>query len=104
MSELTEYGDLMINAYVDEWGRRKIDGLLEDGTLVIIIFVPPPPVVEIIVANDFPMAYLESPVKAQQLTSKVSGATIQLVSQDYPLTMLKKDKAKELKSKWTPPS
>ena len=41
MTELTEYGDVMINAYVDEWGRRKIDGLLEDGTAIIIV-VPPP--------------------------------------------------------------
>jgi len=63
----------------------------------------PPLLIETITANNFPMDYLPSPVKAQQLTSKVSGATIQLISQDYPLTMLKKDKAKELKSKWTPP-
>jgi len=47
------------------------------------------------------MDYLPSPAKAEQLTSKVSGATITTVSQDYPFTLLKKDKAQELKSKWT---
>jgi hypothetical protein len=57
--------------------------------------------IETIVAKDFPMDYLPSPVKAMQLISKVSGATIQQVSQDYPLTLIKKDKAAELKSKWT---
>ena len=61
----------------------------------------PPAIVETIVAKNFPMNYLPSPAKAEQLTSKVSGATIQQVSQDYPLTALKKDKAAELKSKWT---
>jgi hypothetical protein len=59
------------------------------------------PVAETIVAKNFPMDYLASPVKAAQLTSKVSGATITNVSQDYPLTLIKKDKAQELKSKWT---
>jgi hypothetical protein len=60
-----------------------------------------PAVAETIVAKNFPMDYLPSPVKAEQLTSKVSGATITNVSQDYPLTLIKKDKAQELKSKWT---
>jgi hypothetical protein len=58
-------------------------------------------VAETIVAKNFPMDYLPSPVKAEQLTSKVSGATIIKVSQDYPLTLLKKGKAEELRSKWT---
>ena len=40
MTDLTEYGDVMINAYMDEWGFRKIDGLLEDGTAITIV-VPP---------------------------------------------------------------
>jgi hypothetical protein len=57
-------------------------------------------VAETIVVKNFPMNYLPSPAKAEQLTSKVSGATITTVSQDYPLTALKKDKATELKSKW----
>jgi len=60
-----------------------------------------PAITETIVAKNFPMNYLPSPTKATQLTSKVSGATITTVSQDYPLTLLKKDKAQELKSKWT---
>jgi len=60
-----------------------------------------PAITETIVAKNFPMDYLPSPTKATQLTSKVSGATITTVSQDYPLTLLKKDKAQELKSKWT---
>jgi hypothetical protein len=58
-------------------------------------------VAETIVAKNFPMDYLPSPAKAAQLTSKVSGATITKNTQDYPLTLLKKDKAQELKSKWT---
>ncbi|MGQ9545522.1 MAG: hypothetical protein ACUVQX_07025 [Candidatus Bathycorpusculaceae bacterium] len=37
--DLTEYGEIMINAYMDEWGFRKIDGLLEDGKCIIIIAV-----------------------------------------------------------------
>jgi hypothetical protein len=61
----------------------------------------PVAVAETIVAMNFPMDYLPSPIKAEQLTSKVSGATIQQVSQDYPLTLIKKDKAAELKSKFT---
>jgi hypothetical protein len=61
----------------------------------------PPAIVETIVAKNFPMDYLPSPVKAAQLTSKISGATVSIISQDYPLTPLKKHKAQELKSKWT---
>jgi hypothetical protein len=58
-------------------------------------------VTETIVAKNFPMDYLPSPAKAAQLTSKVSGATITTVSQDYPLTLIKKDKAQELISKFS---
>jgi hypothetical protein len=58
-------------------------------------------VVETIVAKDFPMNYLPSPIRAQQLTSKVSGATIQMVSNDYPLALIKKGKAEELRSKFS---
>jgi hypothetical protein len=60
-----------------------------------------PAITETIVAKNFPMDYMPSPAKAAQLTSKVSGATITTVSQDYPLTALKKDKARELKSKFS---
>jgi hypothetical protein len=69
--------------------------------LTNVILSLPTGAVETIVAKNFPMNYLPSPTKAIQLTSKVSGATITKVSQDYPLTLLKKDKAQELKSKWT---
>lgn len=37
MTDVTEYGDIMISAILDEWGRRRIDGVLEDGTRVIIV-------------------------------------------------------------------
>jgi hypothetical protein len=38
VTDLTEYGDLMLNG-VNEWGFRKIDGLLEDGTKIILVEV-----------------------------------------------------------------
>jgi hypothetical protein len=61
----------------------------------------PPAVAVTIVAEDFPMEYLPYPAKATQLTSKVSGATIQKTSQDYPLTAIKKGTANMLKSKFS---
>jgi len=45
LTDITEYGDVMLNSYIDEWGRRRIDGLLEDGTKIIVVVVVPPPVV-----------------------------------------------------------
>lgn len=36
MTDITEYGDIIINAYIDEWGKRRINGLLEDGTKIIV--------------------------------------------------------------------
>jgi hypothetical protein len=33
----------MINTVMNEWGFRKIDGLLEDGTRIMVLEVPPPP-------------------------------------------------------------
>ncbi len=44
MTDLTEYADYMINAVLDEWGNRKIDGILEDGTRIIIAIPVIPPV------------------------------------------------------------
>jgi hypothetical protein len=38
LTDLTEYGDVMLDG-VDEWGFRKIDGLLEDGTTIIVVTV-----------------------------------------------------------------
>lgn len=43
MADVTEYGEVMLNAYIDEYGRRRIDALLEDGTKVMVVAVPPPP-------------------------------------------------------------
>jgi len=41
LTDISEYGDVMINAYLDEWGRRKIDSLLEDGTRILIAVAAP---------------------------------------------------------------
>jgi hypothetical protein len=60
-----------------------------------------PAIVETIVAKNFPMDYLPSPIKAQQLTSKVSGATVTVTSKDFPLGPLKTGKSQTLKSKWS---
>ncbi|MEM3616663.1 MAG: hypothetical protein QXJ31_01965 [Candidatus Bathyarchaeia archaeon] len=35
MVEISEYGDTVPNAYLDEWGKRRINGLIEDGTKII---------------------------------------------------------------------
>jgi hypothetical protein len=61
----------------------------------------PPPVVETITAKDFPMGYLPSPIKAQELASKVSGTTILLASQEYPRRLIKAGKAAELRGKFS---
>jgi hypothetical protein len=58
-------------------------------------------VTETITAKSFPMLYLAKPVKAQELISKVEGATITKVANDFPEEIIKSDKAKELKSKWS---
>lgn len=39
LADLTEYGEFVLNASVDEWGRRRTDGLLEDGTRIIVVGV-----------------------------------------------------------------
>jgi len=94
---LTEYGELLLDG-VDEWGFRKIDRLLEDGRIIMIVVVV---VVESIIAKHFPMLYLAKPVKAQELISKVEGATIIDIAKDFPKHLIKKGKANELKSKFT---
>jgi hypothetical protein len=58
-------------------------------------------VTETITAQNFPMLYLPKPIKAQELISKVEGATITKVANDFPLELLKEGKGKELKSKWS---
>jgi hypothetical protein len=60
-----------------------------------------PAVTETITAKNFPMLYLSKPIKAQELISKVEGATITKVANDFPLELIKSGKAKELKSKWS---
>lgn len=63
-------------------------------------FEAAPAVTETITAQNFPMGYLEETVKAEELISKVEGATITTISKDFPQILLKSGKAKELKSKW----
>ena len=41
MTDVTEYGEIMLNVYVDEWGFRKIDGVLEDGRRILIAVAVP---------------------------------------------------------------
>jgi hypothetical protein len=36
LGPLTEYGEFLLNG-IDEWGRRRINGLLEDGTKIIFV-------------------------------------------------------------------
>jgi hypothetical protein len=59
-----------------------------------------PPPVERITANNHPMEYLPLPLKAVELVSKVENATIILATLDYPLKLIKKGKAQELRSKF----
>jgi len=61
----------------------------------------PPAVTETIVAKPFPMLYLAKPIKAQELISKVEGATITTIAKDFPEILIKKGKAQELKSKFS---
>lgn len=37
MVGLTEAGEVLLNAFVDEFGRRRTDGLLEDGTRAFVV-------------------------------------------------------------------
>ena len=55
---------------------------------------------ETITAKNFPMTYLPKPSPAQELSSKVQGATITHVAKDFPEKLLKKGKAQELQSKF----
>jgi len=87
---LTERGHY-VGDVVDEFGRRRIKGLLETGRIVIVV--------EYVVVNSFPMYYYERG-KAQELISKVSGAIITVVAKTYPHRLLKKTEAQQLTSKW----
>jgi hypothetical protein len=59
-----------------------------------------PPAVETITTNSYPMQYLPIPLKAMELASKVEDAAIIPVALDYPLKLIKKGKAQELRSKF----
>lgn len=41
MTEISEYGDVMLNAYMDEWGRRRTNSLLEDGIKILALVGAP---------------------------------------------------------------
>jgi len=41
MTDITEYGDIIVNDYMDEWGRWRINGLLEDGTRILMVAAAP---------------------------------------------------------------
>jgi hypothetical protein len=61
---------------------------------------PPPPPLEVIVAQNFPMAYILD-VSAKELTSKVSEeAVIKRIAQTFPHQILKFGKQQELISVW----
>jgi len=58
---------------------------------------------EIITARTYPQIYLEAPARAQELISKVSEATVTKVTNEFPLYLIKANKAAELRSKFAPP-
>jgi len=51
MPDVSENGDIVFTV-IDEWGRRRIDSLLEDGTRVIVV-APPPVVVKRMIGDGF---------------------------------------------------
>jgi len=65
-----------------------------------IVAFKPSPLVETIVDKAFPALYLSKPVKAEELVSKVEGATVTIIAKDFPMELLKAGKAKELRSRW----
>lgn len=69
-------------------------------SLLLALVDAPPTIVETIIAMDFPMLYRAEPVISQELISKVSGATVTRVSQDFPLILIKAGKAKDMRSRW----
>jgi len=73
----------------------------DDWCMIVGAFKEVAGAVETITAKNFPMLYLSKPVKSQELISKVEGATITKVANDFPEEVLKAGKAKELKSRWS---
>ncbi len=80
-------------------GSGVLLGFGSDMCLLLALIVPSS-IVETITAMTFPMLYLSKPVEAQELVSKVEGATYTQVAKDFPETYLKSGKAKELRSKF----
>ena len=68
---------------------------------LLLAFIVPPAFVETITAMSFPMLYLSKPVTAEELISKVEGATITKIAKDFPEQLLKAGKARELRSSWS---
>jgi len=88
--------------YVDYiFVRRYEVGDLTHGAWGSEESAPPAAPTETIVAQEYPMLYLPKPLKASMLLSKVEGATITSVANDFPEVLIKKGKAQELKSKFT---
>ncbi len=69
-------------------------------SLLLALVGAPPAILETIIAMDFPMLWRAETVTAKELRSRVSGATITRVSQDFPSLIFKTGKVKELRSKW----
>ena len=55
---------------------------------------------ETIARMTFPMLYLAAPPHATRLESLIHNATVEIVVQDLPQELVKKNKATELRSKW----
>lgn len=64
-------------------------------------WVPPPSLVETIVAQEFPMTYYSNSASVKELRSKVSGATVTKIANDFPPGLIKAGKAQELTGKWS---
>jgi len=99
-STWTVYYAFWYSAITDEtyfrFGTTTYNSRIENFTWTV-----PPVLVETITAKNFPMLYLSKPITAQELISKVEGATITHIAKDYPEHLIKKGKAQELKSKFS---
>jgi len=56
--------------------------------------------VETIARMTFPMLYLTTPSHVARLESLVRNATVEVVANELPQELVKKNKAGELRSKW----
>lgn len=69
-------------------------------SLLLAFVGAPPAIIETIIAMEFPMLWRAETVTAEELRSRVSGATITRISQDFPPLIFKAGKVKELRSRW----